>query len=104
MRSQVLFEFRFFELLLVLNPAELLLGQMLHDDEPHVVHHQFLLVRELHGEIALIEEGVQPEEHALQKIYGLAEITFHLDQMVADLLAELVEAFQFLEGFLQANF
>ena len=65
MRSQVLLEFRFFELLPVLIPAELLLGQMLPDDEPHVVHHQFLLVHELHGEISLIEEGVQPEEHAL---------------------------------------
>jgi hypothetical protein len=38
---------------------------MLLDDEPHVVYHLFMLVREFHGEAALIEKGKEPEEHAL---------------------------------------
>ena len=65
MLSEGLLEFRFFELLPVLISAELLLGQMLLDDEPHVVYHLFMLVREFHGEAALIEKGKEPEEHAL---------------------------------------
>ena len=65
MLSEGLLEFRFFELLPVLIPAELLLGKMLLDDEPHVVYHQFMVVRKFHGEIALIEKGKESEEHAL---------------------------------------